>query len=99
MARCLRCGKEFTGRKSKIYCGGTCKTGAYRSRKDQTKETKRNKLSDATLEDLKFIRQYSETAYQKLMELRALHGRYAFENAIDLTYAAVKDTAHSFFSS
>lgn len=100
MKRCAHCGQEFNpSRPNTIYCGGTCKTGAYRSRKRQEKEAKYNKLTPAARADLNFVRQFSETAYGRLMEMRATLGRAAFESALDACFAAVKDTHHSFFSS
>jgi hypothetical protein len=82
-----------------MYCGATCKTRSYRRRKAQAKETGLNKLTTGEKEDLKFIRQFSEKAYGQLMLMRAAHGRAPFADALDAVYAAVKDTANSFFSS
>jgi len=93
------CGKKFTGRASQLYCGGTCKTRAYRSRKRQGSETKSNAITPGVREDLNFIRQFSESAYGTLLNIRAAHGRAPFDDALEAVYKAVKDTANSFFSS
>jgi len=100
MKRCADCGQEMTNsRPNQMYCGGTCKTRSYRRRKAQAKETGLNKLTPGEQEDLKYIRQYSETAYQRLMTIRAAHGRAPFCDALEAVYTAVKDTFHSFFAS
>lgn len=91
MQKCDHCGKKFTGRATQRYCGASCKTAAYRSRKRQTKETKYRTLSSAELKDLELIRGHSQGAYERLMSLRANYGTACFDDALSAVYEAVID--------
>lgn len=91
MQKCDHCGKKFNGRATQRYCGGSCKTAAYRSRKRQHKETHVRVLTSAELKDLEYIRERSQGAYDRIMSIRANYGTACFGDALSAVYEAVID--------
>lgn len=95
MRECANCGKRIEGRATKKYCGDTCKTGAYRSRKLTAKEEGKSTLSKGQKHDLNHVGNYSPDAMQRLLKVKALCGRRAFDLALDACYIAVVDITSS----
>lgn len=93
MKRCDFCGKKFSGRANQLYCGGTCKSAAYKSRKRQKGETQERALSSGMKKDLNLIREKSEDAYDKLMHMHAAYGRSCFEDAMEIAWSLLMDIA------
>jgi hypothetical protein len=91
MRTCANCGKKIEGRATKKYCGDTCKTGAYRSRKQTARDTVRNAISRAELKDINYIGNHSPDAKERLIRVHSICGKRALELALEAVYVAVVD--------
>lgn len=95
MKTCAICGEKIEGRASKLYCGKTCKQAAYMRRKIVDERIETNRISTAQKKDLKYIREKSPDAYDRLIKLFALCGKQAFDMALDAVFSAVVDVVEA----
>jgi len=91
MRTCANCGKKISGKSSKMYCGGTCKTAAARSRKKAQTDETTNAITKAQMKDVNYIGNYSPDAKERLLRVHALLGKKAFDLALDAAFIAVFD--------
>ena len=85
---CQNCGKRFNSyRPDAKYHSASCRSAAFRKRKDVEKKMRTSGLSDAVLEDVKELRVYSGEAADNVLKVAAVCGAEAAQWVLDACWS------------